>query len=148
MKKLLSCLLLAALVTFPTLARADRSVDELGKCLVSHLDAKERKNLAKWIYFVMSAHPELKKYSAATPKDVQVSQEYMGKLLTRMITEDCPAQYKRAFARNPNAAEKAFELVGQVAMEELMSNPEVTKSVANYVQYVDLVKVGQLLLSK
>ncbi|GAB1266704.1 hypothetical protein [Aurantivibrio infirmus] len=119
--------------------------DDLGSCLVDHLDGKERKNLAKWIFFAIAAHPEINKYSSATSADVTESDRFVGSLVTRLMTEDCPKELQTANRANPRAIEQAFELVGQVAMQELMTNQNVTTTITNYVKYADQDKITKLL---
>lgn len=127
---------------------ADSLTNELANCLVDNLNGKERKNLAIWIFLSMAAHPEIKSYSNASPKDIKESDEFVGKLLTRLLTVDCSNQLKKAHSSDPLAGQKAFELVGKVAMQELMANEDVMKSLTNYVQYADLEKVNKILSKK
>jgi hypothetical protein len=129
-------------------AFADSPTDAFGTCMVDSLDGKERKNLAKWIFFAIAAHPEIKAYSSATPEDIRSSDEYVGQLITRLLTVDCPNQLKAANASDPLAVQNAFKLVGQVAVQELLTNEDVMKTVTNYAHYADLEKIGKVLNKK
>ena len=124
---------------------ADSPTSALSSCLVENLSGKERKSLAKWIFFAMGAHPEIRSYSNASPKDIKDSDEYVGKLITRLLTVDCPDKLKTAYSSDPLAVRKAFELVGQVAMQELMTNQDVLNSITNYAQFADKAKINKLL---
>jgi len=132
-------------ISFGTSVLANSPSDELGVCLVDTLNGKERKSLAKWIFLSMAAHPEIKSYSKATPKNIQDSDEYIGKLFTRILTIDCPDELNLANKSDPLAVNKAFELVGQVAMQELMSNQETLKALTAYAQYADQEKITEIL---
>lgn len=139
-------LLLALIIATPVMAASPTNT--FANCLVDSLNGKERKNLAKWIFFSMAAHPDIQAYANVTPKDVQENDAYIGHLVTRLLADDCPAQLKQANAADPQAVKKAFELVGQVAMQELMSNQNVARSITNYARYADIQKIQQALASK
>jgi len=124
---------------------ADSPTNVLGTCLVDHLNGIERKNLAKWIFFSIASHPELKSYSKASANDVTKSDQNIGKLITRLLTEDCPSELRTANSADPQALENAFSLVGRVAMQELMTNQEVTKAISNYTEYADMEKINKIL---
>jgi len=147
MKAILRVLALSMALIGPSVL-ADSSIGSLGNCLVDHLTGKERKNLAKWIFLSMAAHPEIKSFSNASPKDIDESDRYVGSLITRLLTDDCPSELKKASSSGPLAARKAFELVGQVAMQELMTNQDVMKSISNYAQYADREKISRILNEK
>ena len=117
----------------------------LALCLVDNLDGKERRNLAKWISFAISAHPEIKPYSSATPEDIRETDEYIGALVTRLLTSDCPTELKDAARYDPMAINNAFELVGRVAMQELMNNQDVVNGLTNYSNYTDNQKIMEIL---
>lgn len=134
MKKLISALVLSV----ATLVSASASANQLGQCLVDSLNGKERKELAKWIYFSMAAHPDITSFSKITAEDRESTDKYIGALVTRLLGKDCPAQFKAAVEVDPMATQRAFELVGQVAMGELMQNEAVTRSIGNYATYMDL----------
>jgi len=124
---------------------AESPTDRFAVCMADNLNGKERKNLAKWIFFSIAAHPEIKPYSRASRQNVEESDQYVGKLITRLLTADCPGELKSASASDPLALQKAFEMVGQVAMQELMTNQEVMKTLTNYAQYADQEKINKLL---
>ena len=124
---------------------AQPETDALAGCLVDSLNGKERKMLAKWIFLSMSSHPDIKPYANATEEDIDGSDRFVGELITRLLTENCPEQLKAAIKVNPQAIEKSFELVGQVAMQELMNNQETVQALTKYVQYTDQQKLKKLL---
>lgn len=124
---------------------ASTPTDQLGICLVDALNGKERKNLAKWIFFSIGAHPVITPFLKATPADIQKSDEYIGKLVTKILTVDCPKELSIANQYDPLAVTKAFELVGKVAMQELMNNQSTVKAITNYSKYADQEKISELL---
>ncbi len=126
-------------------ALSQSSTDALSTCMADNLNGKERKSLAKWIFFAIGAHPEIKSYLNVTQRDVRVSDKHVGALITRLLTVDCSDQLKMAYASDPTSAEKAFEVVGKVAMQELMANDEVNKAIGAYVQFADINKIEKIL---
>jgi hypothetical protein len=124
---------------------ANTPTEQLGTCLVDTLNGKERKNLAKWIYFSIGSHPEMKPFMKATDADIQESDEFVGKLITKILVEDCPKELHSANKSDPLAIQKAFELVGQVAMQELMTNQDTMNAITNYITYTDQDKINAIL---
>ena len=122
--------------------------DVLAGCLVDNLNGKERKNLAKWIFFSIAAHPDIKSYSNVSPEDIKESDKYVGKLITRLLADNCQNQLKGANSSDPLAVQKAFEIVGKVAMQELMANEDVIKTISNYAQYADMARINKILNAK
>ena len=117
----------------------------LGTCLVDSLTGKERKHLAKWIYFAIAAHPEMSSYSNIKQEDRIKTDKYVGNLVTRLLAEDCASEFKSAQTTNPVALQRAFELVGQVAMQELMTDQDVKTSIISYIKYTDQNKIQEVL---
>jgi hypothetical protein len=138
--------LMAILIGSPAFSQAP--TDAFSTCLGDSLTGKERKNLAKWIFFAIGAHPELKSYSNVSSNDIKAIDEYTGRLITRLLTVDCPGQLKAAYSRDPASVQIAFEMVGRVAMQELMTSQEVQKAVTNYAKFADTEKIQKALSSK
>ena len=134
---LTTILLSFTLFSIPAVAQSQ----SLGTCLVDSLNGKERKQLVKWIYFSIAAHPEMKPFSNISENDRITTDRYVGKLVTRLLVEDCSSIFLTAQKADSLALEKAFEIVGRVAMQELMNNQEVTTAITNYANYADLNKI-------
>ena len=132
-------------LTFIASAFANTPSDKLGTCMIDALNGKERKSLAKWIFLAISAHPEISIYSKATAENIDDSDKFVGALITRLLTVDCPAELTVANKSDPMAINKAFELVGRVAMQELMSNQDTMQALTNYAKYTDQEKINVLL---
>lgn len=145
MHKFLKIFLAVLTLTFTVSVVASSPSDKLGNCMIDTLNGKERKSLAKWIFFSIASHPEINAYSKASTEDIQNSDQYVGKLITRLLTVDCPAELTLANKEDPLAIQKAFELVGRVAMQELMSNQATMQALTNYAKYADQEKIAGLL---
>lgn len=145
MKKFLFCMTAALSIAASPVAHAVDPTQSLGSCLTDSLNGKERKELAKWVFMSMAAHPELSRFSTASPEDVKSENQYVGRLISRLLTKDCPEELKLANRANPMALQQAFGLVGQVAMQELMTNPKVTDALTGYTKYTDTNKINAIL---
>ena len=129
----------------PVGAYAGEAADELGVCLSDSLTGKERKTLARWIFFGMAAHPEISPYTDIPEQAVYEMDQVVGKLLTRLMTIDCPEQARTAVNQEGNyAIEAAFEMVGRVAMMELMTNQDVSQTLGGFEKYIDREKINDL----
>lgn len=147
--KLIALLLLVASVGSTKVAIASPASDSLGTCMIDSLSGKERKQLAQWFFFAMSAHPDIKEYSKVSVEIQKSTNEYVGKLVTRLLAENCSEQLKLAAKEDgPEAVKGAFELVGKVALQELMANKDVAASISDYAKFVDNDKITAVLKDK
>ena len=123
--------------------------DALGTCMVDSLNGKERKELAQWIFFAMAAHPDIKKYAQVSKVDQLNTDEFVANLVTRLLTNDCAEQTRTAVKDDGEVAIKgAFEMVGKVAMQELISNKEVSASLLGYAKFLDRKKLADIMSPK
>ncbi|MBL8019002.1 MAG: hypothetical protein JNM27_05015 [Leptospirales bacterium] len=135
-----SCLLLAS-TTF-----AGPQADALGRCLKDNTSATDRKELAKWVFVALSTHPEIRPLSNIPESKRDEFDRHLADLSTRLITENCKAEAREALRQEGvKAFETAFGLLGEVAMEELMSHPDVSASVSRYTKYLDKSKFEALV---
>ena len=135
---------LSGLLT-PVVAQAGTEAQQLGVCLTDSLDGKERKSLAKWIFFGMSTHSTIEQYSNIATEDIESSDRYVGYLVTRLLTEDCPEQAKLAFEEGGTGGlEYAFRIVGRVAMQEIMAEAKVSQSLGAFEKYLDREKFSKV----
>lgn len=138
----LCSLTIAAMVSLPLKA----SAQELGTCFIDSLTGKERKELVKWMYFSMSAHPELKPHTNISLEDRQDSHQTIAKLITRLFVEDCPNEARAARKTDPQALKKAFELVGKVAIQDMLTDKAVRAAVNDYTRFLDREKIKSVFV--
>ncbi|MES2581117.1 MAG: hypothetical protein V4627_00245 [Pseudomonadota bacterium] len=147
----ISVLILSLTFILPHAAFAASPSDTLGTCLVDNTTGKDRKELARWIFMAMTAHPDIRELSAATEEQTVQSNKNMANLVTRLLTENCTAEVRAARSESGGANTnmfQAFKSLGEVAMQELMGNRSVAKSVGDYVQYLDKKKIEGVLATK
>lgn len=148
MREAILVFLTTSILLFANQVLASEATKNFSTCLADTLNGKERKELAKWIFFSIAAHPEINEYSNITPENKEKSDKYIGSLIGRLLIKDCPEQLKAAYKENPMALERGFEYVGKVAMQELMTNRQTVNAITNYTKYIDLEKVNRLLIEK
>ena len=133
-----------ALVVQP--AMANTAPDPLSECLKDNTSGKDRKDLARWIFASMASHPDLRSLTAVADTTRLDANKQMGALVTRLLTVNCAAQTRLALQLSGGQGmATAFKSLGEVAMMELMSNPQVNEAVSAYAEFVDKKKMEEVL---
>src|SRR4051794_10732750 len=111
--------LLVIAILFNTSVRASPNTDALARCLSDSTSGKDRKDLARWIFVGMSAHPEIGTVAKASAEDIEKAQRTMGTLFTRLIVDQCPREMNAVVQSEGSEGIKiAFEYLGKMAMQE------------------------------
>lgn len=137
-------LTIATMVCLPLNASAQDLTNDLGICFVDSLNGKDRKELVKWMYFSLSAHPELESYSNVSKENLVDAEKTFASLVTRLLTEDCSNEAKAARHSDPQALKKAFELIVKVPLKDLLANKDVRTTISNYSRHVDQNKIKEV----
>lgn len=145
MKYFIKAIIITSYLFTSSSAIADTPTETFGNCLIDNLNGKERKEMVKWLFFSIASHPDLNSYLNATQNDIIDSDKYIGNLITRLLSDDCPNEMKSAAKADPQAIRKAFGLVGRVAMQELMRDQTVNTTITNYVKYTNQEKINEAL---
>ena len=144
--------------TIADAARANRatsgtstSAEALKTCVTDKTSGRDRKDLAKWVFFAMAAHPEMKPYAddKATAA-AEESSKTVGALVTRLLTDSCATEFKAVMqtGQGSQATRLAFETLGQLAMRELMTDKTVQETMSSIGRYVDQSQINQALAAK
>ena len=141
---------LAIAIAMPVAAQAQSSVQTLSRCLADNTSGKDRKDLARWVFLAMASHPEIRKYSSAQASaDAEESDKATAALFTRLLAESCLKQTQAAVKDGgPAAVQTAFQALGQLAMQELMSEPDVKTRMGAFLKYLDEAKLNQAMTAK
>jgi hypothetical protein len=136
-----AAILLGALAASP--ARAGVYADELSKCLVGGAGAKDKTNLVRWVFANSALHPELASVASFTSAQRTEINRTVGRLFERLLTESCRAEFRDAMSyEGPQTIEMSFSVLGQVAMRELMSHPEVAKGFGELESFISEEKIS------
>lgn len=143
---MLRLILVALLLHLPSVASADTS-ELLSTCVTDNTSGKDRKDLARWILLAMSSHPEFRQYASSEAGRVTDStNQSVAALFESLITESCAGEANAAFKEKGSAGiGSAFEALGALAMQELMSNEDVKAAMGAFEKYVDSGKVNAVL---
>ena len=98
--------------------QASPTTDAVGTCLTDNSSGKDRKDLAKWLFVGMSAHPELAAIAKPSVEATENVQRTFAVLVSRLVTEACPNELRTvAKADGANGFTVAFEILGRVGMQ-------------------------------
>lgn len=130
--------ILLILVGFSTGAYAGPYTDDMSKCLVKNTTPQDKETLIKWIFAAMATHPSVKTLSNVSVKQGDVLNKDTAGLMTELLIRRCKIEAQQAVKYEGEIAiRSSFQILGQVAMQELMTNAEVTKYIAGMAASVD-----------
>ena len=135
--------LLAVLPSGPAVAGVYS--DELAKCLVRSTTDADKIYLMRWLFASMSVHPAVRSIAAVSDAERAELNKNAAKLFERLITETCVTQTQEAVKyEGPATLQSSFEVLGSVAGRGLMSDPGVSKSMAEFANYLDKQKLERV----
>ena len=147
---MLRLLAIAVAATLPLVASAQFPTSALSGCLADNTSGKDRKDLARWVFLAMASHPEIRQFaSSEAATGIEESHRATAALFTRLLAENCSKQTQAAFKEGGGAAiQGAFQTLGQLAMQELMTNKDVASNMGAFEKYLDQEKLGRALTPK
>jgi len=114
----------------------------MAKCLVKSTNAADRSVLVRWIFVAVAMHPEVKEIVSISDIQRDESNKAMAKLLEALLTESCRSETQNVAKYEARGAFGAsFEILGEVAGRELISDPSVTRSAADLMKYLNKQKM-------
>ncbi|HQZ61820.1 MAG: hypothetical protein WAU14_07195 [Dokdonella sp.] len=130
-------------------AVAVSSIESASTCLTDSTNGRDRKELVKWIFLAMSKHPEISGLASSTPANDEESNRRVGKLVTRLLAEDCALEVKAMVSEHgPASLSQAFEVLGRVAMQELMTQPDVNAAFSGLDRFTDQARINRAIGAK
>ena len=129
--------LLFILVISPLLCHAQVPAS-LGQCIVAHLSAADRQDLARWVFLSMAAHPDVKKFSYASDEAVEAAARQVGALFTRTMRDECEKDVEvAARAGGQPVVPSAINFFSQLGVQELMVNRDVLTTLFSFSRFAD-----------
>jgi hypothetical protein len=137
--------IIALTLLLPLVAAAQQQGASLSKCLADNTSGKDRKELARWVFLSMAAHPEIKQYSAPTAASVAgEADRAVAAMFTRLLAEACLEETRAAIKQGGAAGiQFAFQSLGQLAMQELMTDGAVIESMGRFEKFLDQQKLSK-----
>ncbi len=127
-------------------ANAQPAIEAFANCMADNSSGKDRKVMARWFLVSMGAHPEIKSITSISASAPEETSKAMGELFTRLLTENCPKQTKAAIeVAGPQALQAGFKMLGELAMEEITTNKEVSTGLSLIDKYIDREKMKSTL---
>ena len=119
-------------------ANAQDATRKMGECLVSSTTGADRIALVRWIGFSIAAHPALAENLAITPSAINAADVEVAQLFTDLITVRCRQQTIEAYAADGDSAvEGAFRVLGEAAMMEATTAPDVGERMNGFLKHLD-----------
>jgi len=138
MKKLAMIAGALALAMQSNAATAGIYADDLTRCLVGSTTASDRISFVRWVFAAMSAHDAVASLSTVTPEQRATMTEETTNIFQRLILTDCREQSSNAIKyEGAGTLAASFEVVGQVAMGDLMRDPHVAAVFSSMQSYID-----------
>ena len=93
----------------------------------------------------MSRHPSVSAMTKITNEDVDKHNKAAAELFTRLLTETCVEQSKKAIKNEGAVAiQSSFQVLGQVAAGELFASPDVAAVMSGLDKHLDAKKLEAL----
>ncbi len=149
--KSIACLslLLSLAAGVPKLATAGVYTDELAKCLVENTSDDDKIALAKWIFTVISVHPSAKTIATISDSDRTAVAQNTGAIFEELLADSCASQTTKAIKYEGNGAlEASFKVLGEIAMNTLLTDAAVAAESQNFVKFVDEAKLQAVFEGK
>ncbi|MBF6023305.1 hypothetical protein [Lysobacter niastensis] len=140
---------LVSLALLPGVASAGPYGDDLSKCLVAATTPEDKALLVKWIFSAISLNEDIAPFvSMPASKREALSKETAG-LYMRLMTESCRSQLRDAYRyEGSGAIGNAFNLLGQVASQEMFAAPSVAAGLEGLTRHFDQTTLNAALEGK
>jgi hypothetical protein len=131
----------------PPAAAPSARNDALTQCLVHATTRDDSIHFAQWMFAIMSLHPDVSAMSRVTDADRAELSRTTGELYTNLLTKACGAEARETMrVGGMNAIQDSFRVIGEGAMRELVSNPNVAAGFSEIGKYVDGAEVTRVLM--
>jgi hypothetical protein len=119
--------------------------DDLSRCIVKSTK-NDRKVLVKWMFSVMSSHPAMKPMASVSEEQREEADKQIAELFMKLLTKSCKKQAQRAIKHEGQIAfQSSFSILGQLAMKDIFSNPDVDAAGSVFEKYIDEEKLESSL---
>lgn len=139
MRCFLAIAAVAALAVAPlSSAHAGVYADDLSRCLVKSTTPEDQVAFMVWMFSALGAHPAVKGYTTFTDEQRDAASAKAAGLMQRLMIEDCRKETVAGIRyEGQTAVLSAFNVFGQAAVRDLMTDPAVTKSLEALGEHID-----------
>jgi hypothetical protein len=144
-KLLLGVVVLACGSTLCPPAHAGIYADDLSKCLVKNTSSADKSALVQWMFFAMALNHNVASLTAIPEAKRVETDENTAALFERLLTDSCAAETQDAVKyEGSGAISESFKLLGEVATQEMLTDPAVAKGISNFAQYLDKDRINKI----
>mgnify|MGYP003585538035 CR=1 FL=1 len=137
MRIILAALALTA-ATALSPAHAGPYGDDLSKCLVASTSPEEKGLLVDWIFTSIALNPRVSNMAQVPKERREAINRGTAGLYTKLLGETCLDQTRLALQyEGQGAIGSAFQLLGQVAAQQIFADPAVTAGTEEFANYID-----------
>lgn len=130
----------------PGTAVAGPFADDMAKCLVNSTSEADRTDLMRWMFSAMSLHPDLASMATISARQRDEITTKAANLFSRLMFDSCKSQVQDAVRNEgPQTIVYAFQILGQVAMRGMMTDPHVAQALQGLGKGVDPAKMKALM---
>lgn len=122
--------------------------DDLTKCLVGTTTPQDRVALVQWMVSAALLHPAVKPFASVSAEQLDLANKRTADLFLKVLTESCRQESVAVLKyEGLPALQSSFQILGQIAGQELFSSPEVTAGMAGMKKYFDDERLRSLVES-
>jgi hypothetical protein len=131
---------------FGSSAQAGPFSDDLAKCLVTSTTVDDRATLVRWFFVAASLHPAVAPVSAVSEDQLDANNRIVADLFMRLLTDACRNEAREALKfEGPSTFETSFQVLGEVAGQEMFSHPLVNAGIMGMASLLDEEKLQEAL---
>jgi hypothetical protein len=138
----ISFVFIVTILCLCSVATAGPFTDEISKCIVMKTTASDNTLFIQWIFAAMSSHPDVESMSNISPKMRDQLNKRAADMIMELLTVRCKEECKKAVKyEGSDSLKTSFELLGQVAMQGLMTHQKVGEYLSGLEKYYDSEKL-------
>ena len=119
--------------------------DQLSRCLVKSTSEADKELLIKWIYAAMSSHPKVQHMGNVSVAEGAKLNKITADLMVELLAVRCKKETKEAYQyEGESIFEASFGVLGQVAMQGIMVDPNVSAYKAGLGESMDSSKLEKV----
>ncbi len=111
--------------------------DDFEQCLVRSITASEKRTMVRWMYSILSFHPDLPAVRVFSETELDEVDRSMAFIFTRLITQACKSQAVLVSNYEQDGIKKAFGVLGTEAVRAVSSHPDVVRRGQKFVDFLD-----------
>ncbi len=118
----------------------------LGKCFVGKATGEDRTLIAQWMGASMAMSPAMKEIVTVDPAVKDRIDRQMAETFTRLMVQDCRAEMATLIkGRDAAGIQAASGALGQMAMQQLVQDPQAMQALIAYAKYIDPAMMQKLV---